>query len=106
MASACLPLRNSALPDSRSLVMLAERFWLTGIGGGGTSVSMFLKALWRSFRALSSSCRAREALLAEMTLEAGSMWRGRRVKVSVSSILAVLLSRTCTNFGRRGSCVE
>jgi hypothetical protein len=32
-------------------------------------------------------------LLAEMTLDAGSMWRGRRVKVSASSMVAILLSR-------------
>lgn len=35
MASAWRPLRNSLLPDSRSLVILADRLGFTGIGGGG-----------------------------------------------------------------------
>jgi len=73
MASWCLPLRNSAFPDSRSLVICAERFWLTGTGGGGTGDSRLRRALCRLFRVASSSFRAREDDVVETALDVGSM---------------------------------
>jgi len=87
MASGCLPLRNSAFPDSRSLVICADRFGLTGIGGGGTRVSMPLRDLWSSLRAVSSSCKARELEVDVMAFVVASIEMGSNVKLSESSMM-------------------
>lgn len=86
------------MPDSRSLVIWALRFWFTGIGGGGTGDSRLLKAVCRSLREVSSSRRAREGWVEEIALEVGSMWRGRRVNVSASILNGV--SRLCDDLKR------
>lgn len=57
------------------------------MGGGGAGVSRVRRERWRAFRVASSSVRARVAVVDDMALEVGSRWRGRRVKVSVSSIV-------------------
>lgn len=72
MASVCFALRNSALPDSRNLVICAERLGLTGMGGGGMGDSMVRRHLCRSFKLLSSSWRARELEAEVIALEVGS----------------------------------
>ena len=65
--------------------MFAERFGLTGMGGGGTGESRVKRARCRLLSMVSSSVRALESEV--MALDAGSRRRGRRVKVSGSSIL-------------------
>lgn len=87
MASGCLPFRNSLLPDSRSLVIFAERFGLTGIGGGGTGDSSVSNERWMLFSVASSSWRARELLVDVIALDCGSICSGSSVKVSVSSMV-------------------
>jgi len=67
--------------------MFADRLGLTGTGGGGTGDSRERISRWRAFRVASSSFRAREEDEEDMALDLGSRLRGRRVKVSVSSIL-------------------
>lgn len=47
---------------------------------------------WRAFRVLSSSFRARDLEAVVMAFEVGSMWIGRRVKVSASSMMAVAVT--------------
>lgn len=74
-------------PDSRNLVMFAERFGFTGTGGGGIGVSRVRSARWRRLSVSSSSLSAREFDEAVMDFEEGSMCNGRNVKVSFSSIL-------------------
>lgn len=92
IASACLPLRNSALPDSRSLVIWAERLGFTGMGGGGAGVSRDLNCWWRALRDFSSSVRARDAVVFEdMSLLVGSMWRGSIVNVSLSILIVLFV---------------
>jgi hypothetical protein len=43
--------------------------------------------LWSSFSVFSSSLRTRELDEADMAFEVGSRWRGRRVKLSRSSMV-------------------
>ncbi|KAH9872903.1 hypothetical protein J1614_005298 [Plenodomus biglobosus] len=84
-----LPLRNSALPDSRSLLICAERFGLTGTGGGGVpvGVSTLRRPRCRALRASSSAVSALlSVLVEEMALVVGSISSGRRVKVSGDSM--------------------
>lgn len=69
-------------------MILAERFWLTGIGGGGTGDSSCRRDLWRLLRAASSSWRARDEEEVVMAFEVGSMRMGSCVKVSESSMVA------------------
>jgi len=68
-------------------VIWPERLGLTGIGGGGTGESIDLRDLWSSFKVAISSLRARDLEDVRTALEVGSSWIGRRVKVSVSSIV-------------------
>lgn len=70
-------------------MICAERFWFTGTGGGGIGDSRARSVLWSSLRDLSSSLRAREEDVVLMALEAGSIEMGRRVKVSVSSMVSM-----------------
>lgn len=94
MASAYLAVLKEVLPVSRSLVICADRLGLTGTGGGGTVVwggSSVKRARCRVLRASSSAVRARvawEGWVVVMALDLGSMWRGRRVKVSSSAMVA------------------
>ena len=71
MASANLPLRYSAFPESRSLVTLAVRLGLTGTGGGGApeGVSRLRRERCSLLRASSSEARARDDLVAEMAFD-------------------------------------
>ena len=76
-----LPLeRREALPCSRIFWIWADRFGLRGRGGGGIWFGWEKIARWRVFRAVRSDDKdeSRE----EMALVAGSIVRGRRVKVS------------------------
>lgn len=86
MASWCLPLRNSAFPDSRSLVMLADRLGFTGTGGGGTGDSRARNERWRLFNVASSSWREREVEVEVKAFEVGSMRMGKSVKLLMSSM--------------------
>lgn len=73
------------LPDSRSFVMFAERFGLTGTGGGGMGESIVRRVLWSSLRDLSSSFRMRFEDVQLIALDVGSIEMGSWVKVSKSS---------------------
>lgn len=76
------------MPLSRSLVICADRLGATGIGGGGAGDSRLRRERWRALRVVNSAWRAREEVVGEeIALDVGSRWRGRRVKVSVSSIV-------------------
>ena len=68
-------------------MICADRLGLTGTGGGGTGDSRVRRDLWSSFSVFNSSLSARELEEADMAFEVGSMWRGRRVKVSGSSMV-------------------
>ena len=81
------------MPDSRSLVIWAERFGFTGTGGGGIGDSRARRDLWISLSDLSSSVRARDVEEEVMALEVGSMISGRRVNVSKSSIVRAVVMR-------------
>lgn len=78
--------RKSALPDSRSFVICAERLGFTGTGGGGEGVSRVRSWRWRVLRRVSSSWRARELDDVDSAFDWGSRWRGSWVKVSGSSM--------------------
>lgn len=69
-------------------MICAERLGFTGIGGGGAGESRPSSVLWSSLRVLSSWLRMRELELVLTALDVGSSWIGRRVKVSVSSMIA------------------
>jgi len=71
-------------------VICAERFGLTGTGGGGTGDSRPTSALWKLLRVASSSFRAREFELVETALEAGFIRIGSCVKDSSSSMVEVI----------------
>ena len=83
----CFPLRNSPLPDSRSLAMFAERLGLTGTGAGGVGDSRESRLRCSWLRVSSSSVRARELDWEVMALVVGFRVIGRSVKVSVSSMV-------------------
>lgn len=82
-----MPFLKAAFPLSRSLAMLADRLGFTGIGGGGIGVSRVRIERWRAFKVASSSLRGRDEEVVDMALELGSIWRARRVNVSVSSMM-------------------
>lgn len=91
IASAYWPFLKLALPVSRSLLICADRLGFTGDGGGGTdavdSISL-IKDRWRRFSMSSSVERLElDAKEVDTALVEGSIWRGRRVKVSGDSIL-------------------
>lgn len=78
------------MPDSRSLLIPADRFGFTGTGGGGAGDSIEMRVLWRALRVSSSSLRARDLDVLVMALDCGLMCNGKRVKVSTSSIFAII----------------
>ncbi len=67
--------------------MFADRLGLTGTGGGGTGDSRERRSRWRVFKVASSSFKAREDEEDDIALDFGSRLRGRRVNVSVSSMV-------------------
>ena len=67
--------------------MFADRFGFTGTGGGGTGDSSCRRLRWRLFKVSSSSFKARELEVVLMALEAGSILMGRKVKLSMSSMV-------------------
>lgn len=71
-------------------MICAERFGFTGTGGGGAGVSIVRRVRWRAFKVANSSFKAREFEVEFMAFEVGSMWMGRRVKDSGSSIVGNL----------------
>lgn len=89
MASECLPCLKEALPLSRSLVICAERFGFTGTGGGGTGDSRVRSVRCRSLRVVREVLRGRELDVVWIAFVVGSRVMGRRVNVSVSSIVEV-----------------
>ena len=68
-------------------MICADRLGFTGTGGGGMGDSRVRRDLWSSFSVFSSSLRTRELEEADIAFEVGSRWRGRRVKLSRSSMV-------------------
>lgn len=81
------------MPDSRSLVIFADRLGFTGTGGGGMGASRVKRERWSALRMVSSSLSARDFEVDVMALEVGSRWIGTRVNVSGSSMMRIWMSR-------------